>query len=240
MGADFDPKLIEDIVFNTPGHLPQAPIRTIYAALEKQFLDDPAVNKLIAAVTSRPKPIHRNELLTYLRALHPLVAIRLFTDLRDRGLWPIFVPPPDSNQTNARENAIKLIEATAKCLGEEKLNSKAFDALFAVSEAAAEQMLLIAQANLQDRNAKRPIVFVMGDFPRAYTTALDRLVHGDWYVACFTQRPDNHSMWSTYAEGHKGVCFVFKPTEAESGDLRLPLNRIVGASGSVGRPTVPT
>jgi hypothetical protein len=197
------------------------------------------VNALVDAATSRAEPVRRNELLTYLRALHPLIAIPLFTDMRDRGLWPTFVPPPDNNQACARDNLIKLIEATGRCIREEHFDAAKLDVMFGVSEAMAEQVLLIAQANLQDREAKRPITYIMGDFPRAYAAALDKLVHGDWYVACFTRRADNHSMWSTYSDGHKGICFMFRPTEAESGDLSLHLNRIVGASGSKGHPTVP-
>lgn len=235
-GAKFDPKQIESVLFNAPGCLPETPIRGIFQQLATQFLADPAVAEFLAAVTSRPEPIRRNELLGYLRALHPLAAIPLFTDLQNRGLWPGFVPPPDNALATTRQNAINVIQAASMFLQNKMLNSKRSDALFAAMETTMEETMLIAQANMKDRDKKGFLIFIMSDFPRAYVKALDRLVHGDCYVACFTGRPDNHSMWSTYGDGHRGVCFMFKPTESETDGPVLHLNRVVGATGSAGRP----
>lgn len=238
-GVDFDSKIIEKIVFNAPGHLPEAPIRGIYNELVTEILADPAVVAVLAAVVSRPQPIRRNELVAYFRALHRLIVAPLFADMHRRGLWPGFVPPPPKEQEAARKNTIKLVHESDKFFKKENIDSKASDIFFAASEATTEQIQLLGLARLPDRNMKRPLFFILGDFPRAYITALDKLVHPDLYVACFTRRPDNHSMWSTYGDGHKGVCFIFKSSEDGDGDPTLHLNRTIGASAAAGRPTVP-
>ena len=92
---------------------------------------------------------------------------------------------------------------------------KGLDALFWAGEAQFEQVALLAQANVPNRAKKAPLLFLSGIFPRAYLSALDKVVFSDWYVACFSSRPDNHSMWSTYADGHRGVCLMFKVTPYE-------------------------
>jgi hypothetical protein len=161
----------------------------------------------------------------------------IFTDLRTRNLWPEFVPPPESIQSQLRENAIKLIEGAMKIVRERGDGEKFSDGVFWAGEAQFEQMALIAQANMPDRVKKGPLIFLGGNFPAAYLSALDRVVYSDWYVACFSSRPDNHSMWSTYADGHRGVCLMFRVTPNETGDPVLHFNRVTGATGSKGGPT---
>jgi hypothetical protein len=237
-GPDFDQAFVENLVFGTPEGLPAAPIREIYSALVKSFFDDAAVKAFLAAVVSRECPVRRNELIGYLRVLHPLIMTSVFNDLRMRGLWPEFVPPPESTQAQVRAAAIKLIETAVNLFKDRADAEKVLDGLFWAGEAQFEQVALLAQANVPDRAKKAPLLFLSGIFPRAYLSALDRVVFSDWYVACFSSRPDNHSMWSTYADGHRGVCLMFKVTPYE-GDLVLNLNRVTGARGSTGGSTTP-
>ena len=50
-------------------------------------------------------------------------------------------------------------------------------------------------------------------------------------MACFTKTAENHSMWSTDANGHRGVCLKFKTTN-EMGAPALVIERITGVSGT--------
>jgi hypothetical protein len=76
------------------------------------------------------------------------------------------------------------------------------------------------------------MAFLSSRFPVAYVAALDKLVHRDWYVACFTKTAENHSMWSTYANGHRGVCLMFKTTPNVTGVPTLVIERVTVAHGT--------
>jgi Protein of unknown function (DUF2971) len=110
------------------------------------------------------------------------------------------------------------------------------EALFAANEAAVAQIILINEYNLPNRDKQIPIVFMANRFPAAYVAALDKLVHRDWYVTCFSKTAEDHSMWSSYADGHRGVCLMFKTTASANGTATLVIERVMGASAAKGEP----
>ena len=235
MGAEFDRRDVERLVLSTPNSLPDAPIREIYRNLSEAFLVDEAVKVFLAAVSSRKEPVRRNELMKYMRVLHPLVLNPILQDLHDRGLWPNMKPLPRGQMKRSRLSAIKLIQAFALLRSDKEFSKKFSDSVFAVGESAYAEMQLIAEYNLQDQNKKSPLVFLGGSYPTAYLAALRKLVHNDQYIACFTTRPDNHSMWSSYGDGHRGVCLVFRTTPNDVGNPCLQINRVVGMGGAKGK-----
>jgi hypothetical protein len=232
MGPEFDRRHVERVALAAPDSLPDAPIREIYKRLSTAFLADEAVKTFLTAVSCRNEPVRRNELMGYMRVLHPLALTPIFQDFHSRGLWPDMTPMPEGQMEKLRQNAIKLIQAMTKLPGKKNFRKKFSDAVFAAGEATYAQLQLIAEYNLPDSGKKSPLMFLGSNFPGAYLAALDKLVHRDWYVACFTTRPANHSMWSTYGDGHRGVCLVFKATPNAAGEPCLLINRVVGASGS--------
>jgi len=65
-----------------------------------------------------------------------------------------------------RQNAINAIEATTKLPAKKKFPQEFLDTLFAAAEASYEQLQLIAEANMPDRDKRGPILFLSGNFPR--------------------------------------------------------------------------
>ena len=59
-------------------------------------------------------------------------------------------------------------------------------------------------------NAPPEINMTMYDFPISYLNYLDELIYPAYYVACFLKKSRNSSLWGHYADGHKGVCLIFK------------------------------
>ena len=96
--------------------------------------------------------------------------------------------------------------------------------------------MLISEINFADRDKRMAIAFLANRFTSAYVSAIERLVHRDWYVACFATTPDDHSMWSTYGGGHRGAALMFRPTENTNGAAALRIEMVTGAGGSVGKP----
>ena len=233
----FDPNIARNIVFGVPQELPQAPIREIYQRVSIEFLAEPAVETFLSLMAARTTPIRRNELTSYLRPLHSLATQIVIKEYRDRGLLP---PQPQGAEPPPREqvgrNAIALMEGVPKITSSEYPAERISEALSAANEATAAQVMLITEYNLPNRDKQIPIAFLASRFPTAYVAALDKLVHRDWYVACFAKTAQNHSMWSTYANGHRGVCLMFKTTASATDTPTLVIKRVTGVGGSKGEP----
>jgi hypothetical protein len=183
-------------------------------------------------MAARTTPVRRSELTSYLRALHGFALQIILTEYCERGRLPLqaldFTPPCEQ----LRRDAIAMMEGVTKITSSEYPPETISEALFAANEATAAQVMLINEYNLPNRDEQMPMVFLSSRFPLAYVAALDKLVHRDWYVACFTKTAENHSMWSTYANGHRGVCLMFKATPNVRGVPTLLIERVTGAGGS--------
>ena len=85
------------------------------------------------------------------------------------------------------------------------------------------------------------------EFPTMYVERLEGLLWPKWYTACFTTSYHNSSLWGHYADGHKGVCLIFRAAETERPDRKVHFHvanyvdrlpevdffRSIGAAGTV-------
>jgi Protein of unknown function (DUF2971) len=232
LAEQFDSNLLKNIVFRVPHELPEAPIREIYQRVSAEFLEEPAVKTFLSVMAARTTPVRRSELTSYLRALHGFALQIILTEYRNRGRLPLQALDSAPPREQLRRDAIAMMEGATKITSSEYPPERISEALFAGNEAVAAQMMLIGEYNVPDHDKRMPMVFLSGRFPVAYVTALDRLVHRDWYVACFTKTAENHSMWGSYANGHRGVCLMFKTTPNVTGAPTLLIEQITGVGGS--------
>jgi hypothetical protein len=234
----FDPNILRNIVFWVPQELPEAPIREIYQRVSAEFLEEPAVKTFLSLMAARTTPVRRSELTSYLRALYGFALQIVLQEFRERGLLPpqapASAPPP---RENLRRDAIAMMEGVTKITSAEYPPERISERLFAVNEAAVAQMTLINEYNFPNRDKHMPAAFLSCRLPVAYVAALDRLVHRDWYVACFTKTAENHSMWSAYANGHRGVCLMFKTTPNATGAPTLVIEGVTGVGGTKDKAT---
>lgn len=229
----FDVNILRNFVFLTPQDLPEAPIREIYERVWTQFLEETAVVRFIDMMTSRTTTVRRSELTAYLRVLHVFALQIVMKEHRERGLLRPDTAGTDApSQENLRRNAIAMMEGVTKITSSEYPLERISEAMFGATEATTAQVALISEYLFPDRDERLGIVFLTHRFPTAYVAALEKLVHRDWYVACFTKTAEDHSMWSTYADGHRGVCLMFKATPDAKGVPTLTVERITGAGVS--------
>jgi hypothetical protein len=237
-GDQFDPNILRNIVFSVPQVLPEAPVREVYQRVSAKFMAEEAVQKLVSLLVARGTPIRRNELTGYLRALHGFAVRIVIKDLQERGLLRLHsgqeVSPPLPEEIT--QQAIAMLESVTKITSSEYPPEKILEAVFTADEAFAAQIMLMYERSLPDRDRQKPMVFWTGRFPTAYVAALDKLVHRDWYLACFSKTADDHSMWSTYGNGHRGVCLMFKATANAAGAPTLFIDTVTGVGGSRGQP----
>ncbi len=233
----FDPSMLKNVVFNVPETFHDAPIHTIHQRLAAKFLAEQAVETFVSLMAARTTPIRRNELTSYLRGLHGFAVQIITADLQERGLLPVrdvgVQPPPREQLT---QNVIRMMQNAPKIVSLEHPPEKMLEILLAANEATFAQASLMFEYSLRKQGGRMPIAFLINRFPAAYVAALDRLVHRDWYVACFTKVGDDHSMWSTYAKGHRGVCLMFKAEPNAAGAPTLQIEMVTGAHGSRGKP----
>jgi hypothetical protein len=234
----FDIDIVRNIVFSVPQELPEAPIREVYQRVSVEFLAEPAVKTFLSLMAARTTPVRRSELTGYLRALHGFAMQIVIKEYRERGLLP---SQAEGSEPRPREEltqtAIAMMEGVTNFMSSEHHSDNKLEAFFAATEAMSAQLMLINEYNLPNREKRMPVVFLAGRFPMAYVAALDKLVHQDWYVACFTKTAHNHSMWSTYANGHRGACLMFKTTANAGGSPTLVIERVTGVGGRKGEPT---
>ena len=238
----FDPKILQRIVFQVPGTLPDAPIREVYARLSAQFLAEPAVRRFVELMSARTTPVRRMELTNYLRSLHGFAMQIVISEFQARGLFaPPTAGPAAPSPEKLRHNAIAVMEAAQKMTPLKLANGNmspeiATEAFFEAGENTTEQVMLIAEINFADRDKRLATAFLANRFASAYVSAIEKLVHRDWYVACFAAVPDDHSMWSTYGGGHRGAALMFKPTQRVDGTPTLRIECVTGAGAAVGKP----
>lgn len=231
-GPDFDGHVLDNIVFYVPESLPDAPIRLIYKRLAAAFLGDDAVKTFLDIVACRATPIRRNELTGYLRALHPLALSKVFDEFADHGVLPAssFMDGPVLGRL--RESAKNVMEGVRQLPDDEFPPERVSEVLFAANEASVAQMDLIFEYTHPERH-HRGMALVTRYFPATYVRSLDKLVHRDWYVACFSATATNPSMWGTYGQGHRGVCLKFKTPPGDNGEPTFTIKQVTGVSASL-------
>lgn len=235
-GESFDPNVIGNLVFWVPPRLPEAPIKDTYGRICKRFFGESVIRKFLLHMANRTAPVRRRELTAYLRAFHGLAMEIIISEFRRQGLMPKQVAKTFSLRRDQwRKSLVSMMDEVTKISPAGRSPEKMFEAIFAASEATSAQLALISEYNLPDSEMRKPLVFWTYRFPSSYVAALDKLVHRDWYVACFTRSAENHSMWSTYADGHRGACLMFKASVSTSGNPSLDLERVTGMSGATGK-----
>ncbi|MFM0615000.1 DUF2971 domain-containing protein [Paraburkholderia nemoris] len=225
MGQDFNSTMCAPLVHQTEHDLPQAPIRDVHAAASREFFKDPAPEKLVVALSSRKGDIRRDELLFYLRLIHPLAAKSVLAALAERRLVLM---------QNARELSA-LIETMGenldKLLRAHEQEADLSSVFFSASEYLTSQLALMNEFRHPATDDRRPWLFIAHDFTDYYVSSLERLLYPDWHVACFVADPTNSAMWGGYGDSHRGACLKFKANVDDQGARSLDLYRANSWSG---------
>jgi hypothetical protein len=139
----FDQGILKSIIFHVPETLPDAPIRTIYQQIAIKFLAEEPVETLVSLMAARTTPIRRNELTSYLRALHGFALKIIVDDFHARGLLrrvdTNLQPPPPAELT---QNVITMMQTVPKMVSTDS-PPEMFELLFAAHEATFAQASLM-------------------------------------------------------------------------------------------------
>lgn len=228
-GDEYAADYIRNWVRATPDEIPDAGSRAMCEAAGASFLAEKAAQLFVKVMSEKSKPIRREELMLYLKLLHPFAMSAVIVELQKRG-FRVVALSSTLGLDKARENAIKAIEGTVS-LSSSGQSDEAQEVLFSIAVATNRQLDLIGEYQLEDRERVKHFSFFSRYFSSVYVDALDTLVHPNWYVACFSADPLNAMMWGTYGDGHRGACLKFRVKKLEPERLTLSIRSVVGESG---------
>jgi hypothetical protein len=233
---DEDKKIVDSSyipVFDTESKLMTGKYKQIFNNTKVRFFSDECICELPNLLAGRKFPIRRNELLLYLKLIHPCAVNIILSILESYG----FI-----NRINKFElkglkkdtflnffNSVDKAEDTTL-----KKYNKDLESVFEVDNTILMQIRLMLQYNNKDKNMYTNQVFLMNEFPEAYLSRIEDIVYPRWYVTCFMSRCDNSSVWGHYGNNHKGVCLKFKVKE-QNGLKSIRLKKTVGYSFSKGK-----
>jgi hypothetical protein len=220
-------------VLETDNDLPTQEYRDLYKRICGAFLGIPAVREYVRGLSSRTRPIRRDELRFHLRILHYHALNAIFSAYKDCG---VTTPGGDAFRELLQRVALRpeILGATNRLEAHHPEVPDGSDRLFAVAAGVHLQQVLITKYNNPAGRANRNGDLIFDEFPDRYLKLLERMVYGDWYLACFSETCSNSSMWGHYANNHEGVCLKFAATPTAGQESSLALN--TGIRGSKANP----
>lgn len=182
---------------------PITPFDELWAYLDRWLNLDALANEF--AQVSRP--VRREELETHLSNIHPF-SLRIIDSLAKQIPSTVIddiaeATLPDLDLRSQLFELSKQLDVTDE---------------FYVERFSVQSQKLNARRLINRMRELDPVtpmrsrldVMLHNDFPRAYLDQLAAAVTPHWFTACFTKDPGNPTMWSQYADGHKGVCLIFE------------------------------
>lgn len=201
-------------VFETESTLPTQRYKDVYKKICDTFFATSAVPEYVQGLSSRKRPIRRDELCCHLSVLHYHALNAILTAYKSFGI------NLDGRDGETFRELCEKAPVKPEIFDLEGTNPDVaqLDQKYASAKGALEQALLAAKYNNPEFAANHNNALIMGDFPIQYVKLLEKAVHGDWYMACFSKNFVNSSMWGNYADDHKGVCLKF----SSGGDSEKP------------------
>lgn len=206
-------------------------VRTVFEAICRRFFEDAELGALPALLAERSSPVRRNELLSLFWLIHFRALTVVYTVLSPEQ--PIHTM--DASLRAQPQRPLRLKESFAAC---EAVARKAGDKSDVVEAMSTSSVFTISQANfiLAYNAANQPEgaawKVISSTFPEVYVNGLERLLHYDWYTACFVAEPSHAGMWGYYGDGHRGACLKFKTSALKTGRQGVTLRCMVGVRGS--------
>lgn len=218
-GKDFKPETAFNVVHQTDDDLPEAPIRQIFAAACYALFAKAEVQTLVAELAKSTRAVRRDELIFYLRLLHPAALAILLDRFAEQGSKLM----ETGSLTELGASSLKSIPAI---LRQFSIAAEIADAISFANESIMHQLALVQEFNDALPEERRPWLHVARNFPSEYVRAIENLLFPDWHAACFVTDPTNAAMWGHYGHSHQGMCLKFKAGTDSDGKPALDLYQV--------------
>lgn len=216
-GADYDPETYAVPVFASAVNLPTPQFKDMHREICRSFFSDSDVGSVPDLLAARRRPIRRDELIFYIRGLHPRALECITRILQNKNLTHSSTIPPLPEQiakAQAVTDILRLLEPGKESNG--IIGHEFLTHAFTIAGHIQKQTEI-----LMELRSNKPInqgwQMMMYTFPEQYVQRLDRLIYSDWYTACFVKEYNNAAMWGNYGDSHKGACLKFRATANAEG-----------------------
>ena len=175
------------------------------------------VHTIIEAIANMNRKIRYRELRYYLTCIF---GIFLGQILKSHVAHGIILEPIERADDSS---ATRIIEGLLSLIRRIKDDESGLDDVLLSIENDPNIQEIIGRYNYSTSPTSDPS---FSNFPAMYVERLERLLWPKWYTACFTTSYHNSSLWGHYADGHKGVCLIFRSAEAESPNRVLHFHKV--------------
>ena len=224
--------IIGDTAEFTPGDInvtgrwnepPTSSFGELFSEIWETLRDDLRVPVISTKIGTMSRNITQKELLVYLTVIHYYALVTIKRIHSERGLDS----PPDQQLHELLSPPSALTESDFfELMEQSEVSNDQIDAMFALLYRHISDIVLAIRFSHRDTSSgvvATNTQLVLLDFPKVYVQQLSELLWPHWYTACFSKDYHNSSVWSRYADGHRGVCLIFETLE--SGDhYSLPLS----------------
>ena len=183
-----------------------SPAQRLFNEVWQRFLDLPKIPEFIEALANTNRKIRDRELRLYLALIH----CALCYEIEEVGLIP---QSAIRRRPEVGERLVSALEGMAQLEEDEEKANALFQSLESVKY---EMKIGLQLANeILTGMSGRNLLLVHFDFPGVYLKEIEKLLWGNWRIACFTDNYHNFSMWDSYGDTHKGACLIFESAQIE-------------------------
>jgi hypothetical protein len=210
--------------------LPTDNFRQLYREIVAAFFEAAQTQHVLQLMALASLPLRREELSFHLFTLHPLAIQTIIRVFKNHGLTnssPFNLPDFGGGLTRA------LLDRA------QAANASFLQPFWEIATNINEELRLIflhnnRQARPNESSSKRDwlILYFVDRYLDALVTSL---IHPPCHVACFSANCENASMWSTYADRHRGVALKFTPSTEPTDRQVLTFRDVTGSSYVKGR-----
>ena len=188
--------------------IPYSYLAEIYPKSENSFINRKHIQEALNFLKKWKKRIRRDILEPVLHLVHSNAYDQIVSTFKEFEFLPELtaVLPKDFPNLEIRD----LINEFQK---DKEPNDKVYRNLFRIEKDKLNglHLELLHQANYRSRKDSQEVSpFPVFEFPLDYLRKIEKIVHPEWYAACFLSSCRSSSAWGHYANGHKGVCLKFK------------------------------
>ena len=212
---------------------PPTNFNDLISDIYKRIFEKYELDNFIIELGKIHRKVRTDEVLLYLQVMHSVIWPEVYDSLAEHGF-----EQESQNQLDEIEHKppfdslVKLIQVNDYVEVSEKMfeiANQVLTDLFLRSRLAVRSKFQKTTEEYQDYLRAEPLLI---DYPNSFLKQLvDRIVYPRWYAACFTRECNNSSIWGHYADGHKGVCFIFEANESVEGtESTITLNQLSGSS----------
>lgn len=184
-----------------------------------RFMENKYVKELLVYLSELNRPIRREELLSYIRIIHPLGLKYIVDTLVESKIMD------DCFKTNEYINLMNY-DKLARCLEEQKqiyINDNQIEDLF------QKYMHLETSFNFfiyHEALQNSEILLIKFQYPTVYLSQIEDFTNPQFFIACFMDDCTNSAVWGHYADGHRGVCMIYDFDNSDNNKsigIRMPI-----------------